>query len=514
MTMASGACDPRNIAARRACIPLAFAARALACAPRLLHHRSAVWQGSRIGHAKRASEEAGVGDVAAGRRRALKRGVLGALAIGLLLGGGAVLYELHSSLLQSHVLAEFAQRLTFRVEPGASPMVRFPPPAPYDDRLGYSRLPDFIERLQAPRLRHRGAGADLARDGRGRRAWPQPALPRQDARRTGRRRLPRRAAVPRAFSGSRLRALRTDSADTGAGAALDREPRTARRRQRAAQSRDRMGPPRARRHRPGDRALRSGPRHPRRQHARHADREVPPFARRPHVVGAGEAAPDGVGHPARVHRRRGHHRRAARPRARLRQLGAALGAHRRRRDQRRRRRPRRLVRPRSRRSERPARERIAERTVRARRSLQAGAVAAGGRAAAVVLPAAEPRGAGSAHQLAPAPARRGGHHSRRAARRRRLAEAHARRPARRRRATAAFRTAQGGDRRTRRHRQHAPALRGSTTSTASTSPPRRVSISACSSRSPASCATCAIPRRRVPPTSSRPSCSSAATRRR
>jgi len=89
-----------------------------------------------------------VGDVTAGRRRALKRGVLGALAIGLLIGGGAVVYELRSSLLQSHFLAGFGERLTYEVEPGASPTVHFPQSAPYDDRLGYSRLPDFIERLQ------------------------------------------------------------------------------------------------------------------------------------------------------------------------------------------------------------------------------------------------------------------------------------------------------------------------------------------------------------------------------
>lgn len=81
-------------------------------------------------------------------RRALQRRALAALAVGGVLGAGAVLYELESSLVQSHFLADLGRRLTFSVEPGASPTVRFPPSAPYDDRMGYARLPELIERLQ------------------------------------------------------------------------------------------------------------------------------------------------------------------------------------------------------------------------------------------------------------------------------------------------------------------------------------------------------------------------------
>jgi membrane peptidoglycan carboxypeptidase len=71
-----------------------------------------------------------------------------AVAAGGVIGTGAVLYELHSSRLQAHLLADLGRRLAFEVEPGASPTVRFPRSAPYDDRMGYSRLPEFVERLQ------------------------------------------------------------------------------------------------------------------------------------------------------------------------------------------------------------------------------------------------------------------------------------------------------------------------------------------------------------------------------
>lgn len=85
-----------------------------------------------------------VGRKATGRGRALRRGALAAIALGAAAGAGAVLYELHSSTLQAHLLADLGRKLTFAVEPGPSPTVRFPQSAPYDDRMGYSRLPDFI----------------------------------------------------------------------------------------------------------------------------------------------------------------------------------------------------------------------------------------------------------------------------------------------------------------------------------------------------------------------------------
>lgn len=59
------------------------------------------------------------------------------------------LWELQSSHLQATLLAAFGDRLTFHVQPGPNGAIRFPAAGPQDTRLGYSRLPLFLERLQA-----------------------------------------------------------------------------------------------------------------------------------------------------------------------------------------------------------------------------------------------------------------------------------------------------------------------------------------------------------------------------
>ncbi|RZI81510.1 MAG: penicillin-binding protein [Rubrivivax sp.] len=55
--------------------------------------------------------------------------------------------EAQSSRVQSRYLGNLAKGLTYKVEPGVSTAIRFPQPAPYDDRLGYSQIPNFIKRL-------------------------------------------------------------------------------------------------------------------------------------------------------------------------------------------------------------------------------------------------------------------------------------------------------------------------------------------------------------------------------
>ncbi len=69
-----------------------------------------------------------------------------ALTWGLLLAGFLV-YEAQTSRIQSLILSRMTRKLTFWMEPGPSEAIRFPLPGPYDQRLGYSRLPDFIDRL-------------------------------------------------------------------------------------------------------------------------------------------------------------------------------------------------------------------------------------------------------------------------------------------------------------------------------------------------------------------------------
>lgn len=57
--------------------------------------------------------------------------------------------ELRTSQLQAAVLSWFAHDMTFWLEPGVNPTVRFPSGGPYNERLGYARLPSFIESLAA-----------------------------------------------------------------------------------------------------------------------------------------------------------------------------------------------------------------------------------------------------------------------------------------------------------------------------------------------------------------------------
>jgi len=61
----------------------------------------------------------------------------------------ATLVEVRTSTMQALVLSRAAAWLTYRVEAGPSPAVRFPRTGPYDERLGYTRLGGFVERLEA-----------------------------------------------------------------------------------------------------------------------------------------------------------------------------------------------------------------------------------------------------------------------------------------------------------------------------------------------------------------------------
>ena len=70
-----------------------------------------------------------------------------ALATVLVLGLSAV--ELRSSWLESHVLSAIARRATFVVKPGPSRAQARPGRGPYDKRLGFSQLTEFVRRLEA-----------------------------------------------------------------------------------------------------------------------------------------------------------------------------------------------------------------------------------------------------------------------------------------------------------------------------------------------------------------------------
>ncbi|WP_119678717.1 transglycosylase domain-containing protein [Indioceanicola profundi] len=72
------------------------------------------------------------------------------LSLALVGGAGAAAYhEMNASRFQSEFLARFGKDLTWTVQRGPNPDVRFPDQGPYDLRLGYTRIPQFLERLTA-----------------------------------------------------------------------------------------------------------------------------------------------------------------------------------------------------------------------------------------------------------------------------------------------------------------------------------------------------------------------------
>ena len=56
---------------------------------------------------------------------------------------------MRTSRLQARIFAAMADDLTFRMEKGPSPAIRFPAASPYDTRLGYAGLPAYLEKLQS-----------------------------------------------------------------------------------------------------------------------------------------------------------------------------------------------------------------------------------------------------------------------------------------------------------------------------------------------------------------------------
>jgi hypothetical protein len=75
--------------------------------------------------------------------------LLALLVAGIAVCVKLVLDELRTSEYQARELARLAREAQFAVEPGASPSIRFPSMGPYDARLGYASLPDFVARLSA-----------------------------------------------------------------------------------------------------------------------------------------------------------------------------------------------------------------------------------------------------------------------------------------------------------------------------------------------------------------------------
>ena len=71
------------------------------------------------------------------------------IVLGILVLAYAAYTEFQASRLQARYFSGVARDMKFAVEPGPSASIRFPQTAPYDHRLGYSELPNFLKRLQA-----------------------------------------------------------------------------------------------------------------------------------------------------------------------------------------------------------------------------------------------------------------------------------------------------------------------------------------------------------------------------
>jgi membrane peptidoglycan carboxypeptidase len=76
---------------------------------------------------------------AAPRRRVLT--LIGTVTALALIVASLAAIEVRTSWIEAHLLARYAREATFRVEPGAAPQIRFPTTGPFDERLGYTRVP-------------------------------------------------------------------------------------------------------------------------------------------------------------------------------------------------------------------------------------------------------------------------------------------------------------------------------------------------------------------------------------
>ncbi|MFA9215754.1 MAG: transglycosylase domain-containing protein [Sphingomonadaceae bacterium] len=84
----------------------------------------------------------------AGRKRG-RNALLLVLLVSLSLAVWWAVQETRSSALQARFFSALAHKLSYRVEPGPSNAIRYPKDSPYDERLGYANLPDYLARLKA-----------------------------------------------------------------------------------------------------------------------------------------------------------------------------------------------------------------------------------------------------------------------------------------------------------------------------------------------------------------------------
>jgi len=82
------------------------------------------------------------------RWRMVKRTFLVVLLLAVAGAAGLAVYESRTSALEARFFAGLTKKLTYRMDKGPSHAIRFPQASPYDERLGYSNLPNYLAKLK------------------------------------------------------------------------------------------------------------------------------------------------------------------------------------------------------------------------------------------------------------------------------------------------------------------------------------------------------------------------------
>lgn len=81
------------------------------------------------------------------RRWGFKLALIGILLLACYFVFDMIVGEMQSSRLQARYIAKYAADIDYKLQPGQSREIRFPDAGPFDERLGYTRIPGFVQRL-------------------------------------------------------------------------------------------------------------------------------------------------------------------------------------------------------------------------------------------------------------------------------------------------------------------------------------------------------------------------------
>ena len=104
-------------------------------------------------HGIDSADGAGGGHTAPGgkppkRRGRIKAALLLLLLLLLMLLAWWLVQEARTSSMQARFFTSLAKKVSYKVEPGPSNTIRFPSDSPYDERLGYANLPNYLAKLK------------------------------------------------------------------------------------------------------------------------------------------------------------------------------------------------------------------------------------------------------------------------------------------------------------------------------------------------------------------------------